>query len=189
MNKKKIITITDGDKVARKTIEKAGAKLGLRTISSSAGNPTPLSAEELKQKIIEAPQDLFLVMVDDAGERKKGSGESILETFKQDERFSVLGVVAVASNTDQVEGVPVNFSITREGKIHQGPVDKEGNPETEGRSKLKGDTVDILNGLKIPLIVGIGDIGKMGQADDYEQGANITTRAIKEILNFHGLSK
>ncbi|HBG17323.1 MAG TPA: stage V sporulation protein AE, partial [Firmicutes bacterium] len=57
------------------------------------------------------------------------------------------------------------------------------------RSKLKGDTVDILNGLKIPLIVGIGDIGKMGQADDYEQGANITTRAIKEILNFHGLSK
>lgn len=188
MSKKKLIIITDGDNVARKAVEKAGAKLGLRTISVSGGNPTALSTEEVKNNIFEAKQDLLLVMVDDAGVREKGPGETILEAIRQDERFSVLGVVAVASNTDGVAGVPVNFSITREGKIHQGPVDKEGNPEPEGRLKVEGDTVDVLNGLNIPLIVGSGDIGKMDQADDYAQGAKITTLAIQEILKFHGLN-
>ncbi|NLW56458.1 MAG: stage V sporulation protein AE [Firmicutes bacterium] len=187
MQKKKLIIITDGDHTARETIEKAGANLGLHTISASGGNPTVLPAEEVKRKITEAEQELLLMMVDDAGFRAKGPGERVLEALWQDERFSVLGVVAVASNTEGVVGVPVDFSVTREGKIHWGPVNKEGKPEPEGRLRVEGDTVDVLNGLPIPLIVGIGDIGKMEHADDKEQGAKITTLAIREILKFHGL--
>jgi len=188
VRKKQLIIITDGDQIARKTIEKVGAKLHLRTISASGGNPTVLPVEEVKREIAEAGEELLLVMVDDAGARGKGPGERVLEALCQDKRFSVLGVVAVASNTDGVAGVPVAFSVTREGKIHHGPVDKEGKPEPEGHLRVKGDTVDVLNRLPVPLIVGIGDIGKMAHADDEEQGAKVTTRAIREILRFHGLN-
>ena len=187
MQNKKLIIITDGDHTARETIEKAGAKLGLRTISASGGNPTVLPAEEVKRQIAAAEEELLLVMVDDAGARGKGPGERVLEAICRDERFSVLGVVAVAANTEGVAGVPVDFSVTRAGEIHQGPVDKAGKPEPEGRVRVKGDTVDVLNRLPVPVIVGIGDIGKMEHADDKGQGAKITTRAIREILKYHGL--
>ncbi len=187
MDKKRIIIITDGDLVAKQAVEIAGDKLGLRTISTSAGNPSIIPIDELKDKIMETPKDPVLIMVDDAGERGKGSGENILEALVQEQRFQLLGVIAVASNTVRVKGVSVNLSITREGKIIKGPVDKEGNPETTGRVNVAGDTVDVLNGLDIPFIVGVGDLGKMEKADDVENGANITTMAIKEILKFHGL--
>ncbi|NLY90174.1 MAG: stage V sporulation protein AE [Firmicutes bacterium] len=187
MEKKKLIIITDGDHWAQQTIEAAGKRLGLTTVSATAGNPTPLPAAALRKAILEAKGEPVLVMVDDGGERKKGHGERLLENLLLDDGLTVLGVIAVAANTRQVAGAPVNFSITREGEIHRGPVDKDGRPEPEGRTKVEGDTVDVLNSLHPPLVVGIGDIGKMTPAARAEAGARITTRAIEEILKYHGL--
>lgn len=187
MGRKKLIIITDGDHWAQQTIAAAGQRLGLKTVKATAGNPTPLPAAALRKEISEAEGDPVLVMVDDGGEGKKGHGERLLENLLLDDAFAVLGVIAVAANTRQVAGVPVDFSITREGKIHRGPVDKDGRPEPEGRTRVEGDTVDVLNGLHPTLVVGIGDIGKMSPADRAEAGARITTRAIEEILKYHGL--
>ncbi|PMU54581.1 stage V sporulation protein AE, partial [Pseudomonas sp. GP01-A3] len=36
--------------------------------------------------------------------------------------------------------------------------------------------------LNIPLVIGIGDIGKMGGRDDIEKGSPITRKAIEYIL-------
>ncbi|NLC53426.1 MAG: stage V sporulation protein AE [Firmicutes bacterium] len=184
---KKIILITDGDNWARRTIEAAGERLGLPTISASAGNPTPLPAAALREEIKKAPGEPVLVMADDGGEPRKGHGERLLEALLRDDDFQVLGVIAVAANTKRVTGVPVHFSITREGRVHRGPVDKEGRPEPPGQRKVEGDTVDVLNGLQVPIVVGIGDIGKMSPVDRADQGARITTRAIEEILKHNGL--
>ena len=129
----------------------------------------------------------MLVMADDGGERKKGHGERLLEALLLDEDFQVLGVIAVAANTKRVAGVPVTFSITREGQIHRGPVDKDGRPEPPGQKRVEGDTVDVLNGLQVPIVVGIGDIGKMSPADRADHGARITTKAITKILEYNGL--
>ncbi|HBL35291.1 MAG TPA: stage V sporulation protein AE [Firmicutes bacterium] len=187
MEKKRIIVITDGDNQARQSIQTAGEKLGLRTISASAGNPTPLPEAALQKAIKEAEGDPVLVMADDAGERGKGHGERMLEALMGDDAFQVLGVIAVAADTKHVAGVPVSFSITQEGQVHLGAVDKKGHPEPEGGKKVEGDTVDVLNGLQVPVVVGIGDIGKMSPADRASAGATITTRAIEEILKYHGL--
>ncbi|MEG3070546.1 MAG: stage V sporulation protein AE [Candidatus Syntrophopropionicum ammoniitolerans] len=40
-----------------------------------------------------------------------------------------------------------------------------------GGKLLRGDTVEIVDQLNIPLIIGIGDIGKMNGADDVKKGA------------------
>jgi stage V sporulation protein AE len=184
---KKIIIITDGDNQAQQSIQTAGERLGLRTISASAGNPTPLTVTALQDAIKAAQGDPVLVMVDDAGERKKGHGERMLESLLRNDEFQVLGVIAVAADTNKVSGVPVSFSITQTGQIHWGAVDKKGHPEPVGGKKVEGDTVDVLNGLPVPLVVGIGDIGKMSPADQASAGATITTKAIEEILKQNDL--
>lgn len=188
MDKKRVIIVTDGDRTAQGAVEKAAVNVGGRTISASGGNPTPLSAKELVEMILEAPKEPVLVMVDDSGKRDKGQGEQVLEELVHDERLNVLGVVAVASNTDKVEGIATDVSVTREGKRVHGPVDKDGNPEPEGQYKVEGDTVDVLNRLDIPVIVGVGDLGKMDDADLLEEGARITTEAVQEVLRHHGLA-
>ena len=185
MTKKKIIIVTDGDRTAKAAVEKAASAVGGRTISASGGNPTPISGEELAQLILSAPKEPVLVMVDDCGKRIKGPGEKVLEELAHDERMEILGVIAVASNTSKVEGVPVDFSITRERKILRRPVDKEGVPEVEGHYKVEGDTVDVLNRLDVPVVIGLGDIGKMDEADRLEDGALVTTQAVQEILKYH----
>lgn len=187
MGKKRIIIVTDGDRTAKAVVEKAATNVGGRTISASGGNPTPISGEELTQMILSAPKEPVLVMVDDCGKRSKGPGENVLEQLVRDERFEVLGVLAVASNTTKVEGVPVNFSVTRDQKIVERPVNKDGIPEEHGHVKVEGDTVDVLNRLDVPVVVGIGDLGKMDDADSLENGARVTTMAIQEILRANGL--
>lgn len=182
MDKKQVIIVTDGDRTAQAVVEKAASAVGGRTISASGGNPTPLSGEELVDKILEAPSEPVLVMVDDCGKREKGPGERALETLVKDERLEILGVIAVASNTSKVEGVPVDFSVARNQKVVSGPVDKDGIPEPEGHVKVEGDTVDILNRLDVPIVVGIGDLGKMDKADRIQDGAQVTTKAIREIM-------
>lgn len=188
MTTRKIIVITDGDCVAKKVVEKVAQNVGGRAISMSAGNPTPVTGSEIAAAVKETPYDPVLVMVDDCGSRQKGSGEKALEEMASDPELDILGIIAVASDTSKVEGVSVGVSISREGKVVPGPVDKIGNPEPEGQHKVKGDTVDVINQLQIPIVIGLGDLGKMEDADLVEEGAKITTLAVEEILkrsNYH----
>ena len=59
-------------------------------------------------------------------------------------------------------------------------VDKYGN--MDGRGRIVGDTVDILESIDVPVIVGIGDPGKMDGKDCCDKGATIITKALKEII-------
>jgi stage V sporulation protein AE len=182
MAKRKVIIITDGDRVARKVVERVAKNVGGRAISLSAGNPTPVSGAEIADAVKETPYDPVLVMVDDCGSQQKASGEDALEILANHPEIDILGVVAVASNTARVDGVPVTASVTREGRIIPGPVDKDGLPESAGHHKVEGDTVDVINRLNIPVVIGIGDLGKMDDADLEEDGARITTIAVQEVL-------
>ncbi len=182
MAKRKIVVITDGDRVAQKVVEKVARNVGGRSISFSGGNPTIAPGEEISAAIKKAAHDPVLVMVDDCGGRGEGKGETILRALAADPELDILGVVAVASNTAGVDGVPITASVTREGNIVNVPVDKEGYPEGAGHTKVEGDTVDVLNQLNIPIIIGVGDLGKMEDADLVEDGAKITTLAVQEVL-------
>lgn len=176
---RKIVVITDGDRIATQVVEQVARNVGGRAISLSGGNPTRISAEGLVEAIKEAPYDPVLVMVDDCGAKGTGRGERVLVELARNPEVEILGVLAVASNTAGVRGIKPNVSITRDGKVIDQAVDKDG--YTQGK-RIKGDTVDILNQLKVPVIVGVGDLGKMENADLVEEGARITTIAVKEIL-------
>ncbi len=186
--KRKVVIITDGDRVAQKAIEQVARNVGGRCISQSAGNPTPLTGEQIVQLVMQAPHDPVLVMLDDRGKRYKGPGEEALEYICRCGNIEVLGVVAVASNTDHIEGVEVDESITKHGKPINGPVDKEGRPSIHG-NRIMGDTVDVLNHLDVPVVVGIGDVGKMDGADTIDKGVPVTTKAVEEILKRSGFSR
>lgn len=177
----RVILITDGDKVARRAMEHAASRLGLRCISASAGNPTPLSGPELVALIKQAAYDPVLVMVDDKGNPGLGAGEKALAYICESPDVQVLGAIAVASNTRRALGAPVDLSITRDGRVVDYPVDKNGMPDIY-RPTLRGDTVDVLRELNVPVVVGIGDPGKMEGADCVEHGCEVTTRAIMEVL-------
>ncbi|HWI61644.1 MAG TPA: stage V sporulation protein AE [Symbiobacteriaceae bacterium] len=177
----RVILITDGDKVARRAMEYAAGRLGLRCISASAGNPTPLSGPELVELIKQAAYDPVLVMVDDKGNPGLGAGEKALAHICECPDVQVLGAIAVASNTKRAIGAPVDISITRDGRVVEAPVDKNGLLDPY-RPMLRGDTVDVLRDLNVPVVVGIGDPGKMEGADCVENGCEVTTRAIMEVL-------
>lgn len=177
----RVILVTDGDKVARRAIETAATRLGMRCISASAGNPTPLSGPELVDLIQQAAYDPVLVMVDDKGNPGRGPGESALKHICSSPAVKVLGAIAVASNTARAQGAPVDLSVTREGRVVSCPVDKDGNPEGQKRL-LKGDTVDVLRDLELPVVVGIGDPGKMDGADGLKNGSSVTALAIMEVV-------
>ncbi|MFZ5943447.1 MAG: stage V sporulation protein AE [Bacillota bacterium] len=176
-----VIIITDGDSVAQHAVETAARNINARTISASGGNPTPLNGKEIVELIKQAEHDPVVVMFDDRGSPQKGEGETALEVVARHPEINVLGAVAVASNTD-VEGVKCDCSVTRTGEIIEASVDKTGDPCWHSKNIL-GDTVDILNKLEIPIIVGIGDVGKMDGKDDYHRGAKITTKALEYIIN------
>lgn len=178
----RVILVTDGDKVARRAVETAAERMGMRCISASAGNPTPLTGAELVSLIREAPYDPVLVMVDDKGNPGQGLGETALLHICRSPEIQVLGAIAVASNTRRSRGVSVNASITQDGRVIDYPVDKDGNPEPSKRL-LKGDTVDALESLHLPVVVGIGDPGKMEGADCRQNGCSITVQAIMEVLS------
>lgn len=180
--KRRVILITDGDAVAAKTVEVVARRVNGCCISASQGNPTALSGEQIVNLIKRASKDPVLVMVDDRGEPGKGKGESVLEYIARHPAVEVLGTVAVAANSYTYRGIKVDFSIDKDGRLIEGPVDKNGLPEQAGHQFLEGDTVEILNSLQIPVIVGTGDTGKMQGKDDYHLGAAVTTRAVKEIL-------
>ncbi|WIF94335.1 stage V sporulation protein AE [Caminicella sporogenes] len=182
--KRKVIIVTDGDSFAQRAVEIATSNIGGRCISRSAGNPTPLQGFEIVNLIKKAKHDPVVVMVDDKGDQKMGKGEQALKKIINHPDIDVIGVVAVASNTQFVNGVEVDFSITCDGKIIEGAVDKDG--KKTNQNVLYGDTVDILRNSNIPIIVGIGDIGKMRGKDDCEIGAPIITKALEEIISRSG---
>lgn len=180
-NKRKIILITDGDLIAKNVVEEVAKKVGGRCITFSAGNPTQISGEKIVEMIKQTPKDPVLVMLDDNGNINKGDGEKALEFIGKHPDIEIIGVVAVASNTKNVRGITVDCSIDNHGEIIENAVNKEG-VKVKNSKIVFGDTVDILNNLDIPYIVGVGDVGKMNGNDKNEIGAPITYKAVKTIL-------
>lgn len=181
IEKRKIILVTDGDICAKETLEKAASNIGGRCISQSGGNPTPLNSSEIVELIKQAKNDPVIVMVDDRGDTGMGKGELAMVGIINHPDIEVLGIVAVASNTEGVRGVKVDYSIDNEGNIVYAPVDKHGNVSL-GKI-LYGDTVDSIDDCNVPLVVGLGDIGKMEGNDMKEIGAPIITKALEKIIN------
>ncbi len=184
-DKRRVILVTDGDGIARKAVETAALRIGGRCISKSAGNPTPMNGHSIIEMIRQTPYDPVVVMVDDKGHIGMGKGEKAIMDIVKSPYVELLGVIAVASNTEGVNGVDVNFSITKDGNIIDNTVDKHGNKK-EGK-RITGDTVDILESIDVPIIVGIGDPGKMNGKDCCDKGAPIITKAMKEIIERSGI--
>jgi stage V sporulation protein AE len=189
LKKVRAIFITDGDKIAQQVVEDISASLGLRCISASGGNPTPISGTRIVELLKQVPHDPVLVMFDDRGCPEQGNGETAMHFVATHPDIEVLGAVAVASNTIGVIGAPADICITGEGEFVSAAVDKKGKQEYDTMDKpiIYGDTVDILNDLAVPVVIGVGDIGKMGHSDDLEKGAPITRKAIEEILKRSGI--
>lgn len=180
--KRKVIIVTDGDLVAKSAVEIATNKIGGRCISLSAGNPTLLTGDEILELIRIAKHDPVVIMVDDRGDKGEGKGERALEQIMKSDDIEVLGVVAVASNGKDKCGMKVSFSIDKNGNKLDTAVDKYGNQVDI--KEISGDTLSVLKRFKsrIPLIIGIGDPGKMDRKDDIALGAPITTLALQEIM-------
>lgn len=178
--KRRIIIVTDGDKIAQKVVESAAQNINGRCISMSGGNPTELSGKEIIKLIGEAKYDPVVVMVDDRGDNGIGNGERAMEEIINNEKIELMGIIAVASNTPNARGVKVNCSIDKNGNITKKAVDKYGNEKED--KILKGDTVNMLSDVEIPFVVGLGDPGKMDGNDDIEIGAPIITRAMEVIM-------
>lgn len=189
LTKRKVIVITDGDKVAKKAVEHVASTIGGRCISRSAGNPTPLNGEQIVQEVMKAKYDPVLVMFDDNGNGDAGDGEKALAYLANHPDIEVIGAVAVASNTPFVEGADVDLCIDVNLKETELEVDKDGQPTQHAKRHVYGDTVDILSQLNIPIVVGVGDIGKMKGKDDVRLGAPITTKAVQTILERSGFSE
>lgn len=189
--KTRVILITDGDSVARKAVEEVAEDLHLRCISASAGNPTPISGEEIVHLLKKTPYDPVVIMFDDKGFPEKGDGEMALEYVANHPDIEVLGAVAVASNTFDLCGAKVDVCVEKNGTLTDYPVNKNGDPMLNSldhsETIVRGDTVDVLNDIDVPVVIGIGDIGKMKRKDDILRGAPITRRAIVEILQRNGI--
>lgn len=185
----RIIIVTDGDRCAQHAVENIAAELGLRCISASGGNPTPISGREIVELIKTVPHDPVMVMFDDRGRRDKGKGETALEYVASHPDIEVLGAVAVASNTTGIRGVAADACVSGDGQVVTNAVDKYGQEKASGSDQavVNGDTVDVLNEVDIPVIIGVGDIGKMDKADDIRRGAPVTRKAIEEILKRSGV--
>ncbi|MHB9146092.1 MAG: stage V sporulation protein AE [Symbiobacteriia bacterium] len=180
----RVIVVTDGDGVALDAVQTAAAELGLRTISRSAGHPTRMTGFEMASLSQYAPYDPVVVMVDDRGHPGEGPGERALVELSADPRVEILGVVAVAARTDGAQAVRVNRSVSARGEVVPSAVNKEGQP-LPSQKHLAGDTVSVLDRLRVPVVIGTGDSGK-GQ-DAISRGAPLTRRALEEVLRHHGI--
>ncbi|GED66601.1 stage V sporulation protein AE [Brevibacillus reuszeri] len=180
--RRRVILVTDGDHVAQKVLEMIAREIGGRCISLSAGNPTPLRGHQMVELIKMAAYDPVIVMFDDNGDFGKGQGEKAIEYVVKHPDIEVIGAIAVASNTRWVQGARVAYSVNNEGQVVTEAVDKDGNASPELVNRIYGDTVDILNALHVPNLIGIGDIGKMLGKDSLQKGSPITKKAVQWIL-------
>lgn len=183
--KRKVILVTDGDEYAKRTIEYVAKQIGGRCISASQGNPTRLTGSEMVKLILQAPHDPVFIMFDDSGYVGEGTGESAMRYVTAHSDIEVLGILAVASNTHRYEWARVDVSIDRYGSLTEYGVDKYGLSDIE-IGRINGDTVYCLDSLDVPIIVGIGDIGKMCTNDDIKKGSPITKKAVELILERSG---
>lgn len=183
---RRVILVTDGDKYARKALEVVANEIGGRCISASHGNPSVLSGPEIIKQIKKASYDPVLVMFDDSGFIGEGAGERALKyVVNHQEEMEVLGIIAVASRTRKEEWTRVDICIDQNGEITEKGVDKYGIQEMED-GRLYGDTVYCLDELEVPIIVGIGDVGKMAKKDRFDHGSPITKKAVEIILERSG---
>ncbi|WP_059171012.1 stage V sporulation protein AE [Bacillus sp. FJAT-27445] len=182
---RQVILVTDGDEYARRAIEHVAVEIGGRCISQSSGNPSPLSGPEIVELINLGKKDPVLVMFDDSGLIGEGAGEGALKYVATHPDVKVLGIIAVASNTHRAEWTRVDVCIDRYGELTPYGVDKFGVQELE-IGRIYGDTVYCLDFLNVPIIVGIGDTGKMARRDHYTLGAPITKKAVEIILERSG---
>lgn len=184
-DRRSVILVTDGDDYARRSIEHVAKVVGGRCISLSHGNPTVLDGPQIVKLIKKASHDPVFVMFDDSGFVGEGAGEIALKYVALHKDINVLGIIAVAAKTRKEEWARVNVCIDREGELTPYGVDKYGVPEMD-IGRLYGDTVYCLDELNIPIIVGIGDIGKMSKMDDLEKGSPITSKAVELIIERSG---
>lgn len=183
MPKRKVILITDGDRIAKDALEEVARRVGGRCISLSAGNPSPLTGPQLVELIKQAAYDPVLVMFDDCGSPSVGLGEQALKYVANHPEIEVLGAVAVASNCYRSQGTPVQMALDCHGNVVSHGVDKFGQGKPEQPLRIFGDTVEVLNKIQVPMIVGIGDVGKMRKNDQIRLGAPVTTKAVQLILD------
>ncbi|MEH7416041.1 stage V sporulation protein AE [Neobacillus drentensis] len=183
--RRRVILITDGDEYAKRAVEYVAKEIGGRCITSSYGNPSKLTGPEIVRLIKKTPHDPVLVMFDDSGIVGEGAGESALKYVATHKDIEVLGAIAVAARSRHEEWTRVDVSIDRDGILTPYGVDKYGIQELE-LGRINGDTVYCLDELDIPLIVGVGDIGKMARHDSYKSGAPITKKAVELILERSG---
>lgn len=182
--KRKVILVTDGDQIAQKAIERAAKNIGARCISASAGNPTPINGGAIVNLIKKAAYDPVVVMFDDNGSPNVGAGEQALNYVAGHQDIEVMGIIAVASNVDDLAGASVDYAITQDKEICQGQVNKEGKLISEHKMVI-GDTVNIINDLREKhqiFTIGIGDLGKMEGCDNPNTGAEITTKAMQAVI-------
>jgi stage V sporulation protein AE len=183
--RRRVILITDGDEYAKRAVEHVAQEIGGRCISMSQGNPSILTGQELVQLIKKTPYDPVLVMFDDSGIVGEGAGESALKYVAVHKDIEVLGIIAVAAKSRHEEWSRVDVSIDRDGELTPFGVDKNGIQELE-LGRINGDTVYCLDELNVPIIVGIGDIGKMARRDSYKVGSPISKKAVELILERSG---
>lgn len=185
MKVRRVILVTDGDEYALKAVQYVASKIGGRCISQSKGNPSYLSGKQLVELILRTPYDPVFVLFDDCGLQGEGPGERALKYVAAHQQIEVLGAIAVASKSNHKEWTKVDVSIDRYGILTTFGVDKYGVPDIE-EGRINGDTVYCLDQLDIPVVVGIGDIGKMNRKDRVEHGAPITMKAVQLILERSG---
>lgn len=178
---RRVILVTDGDEYAAKTIKYVAEEIGGRSILQSQGNPTILTGHDLVELILQTPYDPVFVMFDDCGLLGEGAGEIALKYVATHSQIEVIGVIAVASKTHATEWAKVDVSIDRFGELTEYGVDKSGLKDVE-LGRISGDTVYCLDELDVPIIVGIGDIGKMARKDSVKNGCPITKKAVQLIL-------
>lgn len=183
--RRRVILITDGDEYAKRAVEHVAHEIGGRCISNSHGNPSKLTGPEIVKLIKKAAHDPVLVMFDDSGIVGEGAGEAALKYVATHQDIDVLGVIAVAAKSRHEEWTRVDVSIDRDGNLTHYGVDKFGIPELEV-GRINGDTVYCLDELDVPIIVGVGDIGKMARHDSYKNGSPITKKAVELILERSG---
>ncbi len=186
IDRRRVILVTDGDPIARVALQSVATRLGLRLISKSGGNPTPITGSQIVELTLAAAHDPVIVMLDDNGTWGQGSGEQALKQIVLDKRVRVIGVLAVASHTRFVRGVKVDFSIDFRGKIIDAAVNKDGMRLASKKKLIYGDTVDILRRLNVPVVMGIGDIGKMKGWDALDRKCPVTTAAIEWMIHLDG---
>lgn len=186
---RRVIIVTDGDCKAKEAVEIAARTLGTRCISLSGcrhSDDARWTPEEVEELVLSTPHDPVLVLVDDEGAAGEGWGEQIMRHLVEAERIHTMGVVAVASDLKDGSPTSVDVSVTADGRVISSAVNKEGEQSGKGPYPFRGDTVENLSDLDIPIVVGLGDPGKMNFADDAKNGAPVTTQAIRLILERAG---